>query len=205
VKRIRRNEPAGSVEMAEYLELSKETLDTNDDLWQIEEVEGEAILHIVKNMSQDYIHGKVALFRERLKNYRMRAEMRFLGHHMAEGSGGWFGFAIRAQDTENYELVWFMPNAGDEKAIAYVPVAHGIVPWWAEAYSTQQKGVAAIPADDWFQAQVEAKDDEFAIYVEGRKVFTKRFSYYLDEGRPGFYVGTATDAAFRRVEIESLE
>jgi hypothetical protein len=191
--------------MAKYLELSKASLDANDDLWQIEEAEGETILRIVENMSQDYIHGKVALFRQRLKNYRMRAEMRFLGHHMSEGSGGWFGFAIRAQDTENYELVWFMPTAENNRTVAYVPVAHGIVPWWAEAYSTQQKGAAAIPVNDWFQAQVEAKDDDFTIYVAGKKVFTKRFSYYLDEGQPGFYVGTATDAAFRRVEIESLE
>jgi hypothetical protein len=46
--------------------------------------------------------------------------------------------------------------------------------------------------------------DEFTVYVEGQPVFTKKITYYFKDGRPGFFVGTATDAAFRRIVIEDL-
>jgi hypothetical protein len=88
--------------------------------------------------------------------------------------------------------------------VAYVPVAHGIVPWWTEAYSTQQKGGPVIPLDDWFEVRVDVVGDEMTVFVNGSHVFTKKLTYYLDQGRPGFYVGTATDAAFRHVRIQDL-
>lgn len=135
----------------------------------------------------------------------MMAEMRFLGHHLSEGSGGWFGFTMRAQDSENYELVWFMPLAEGENTVAFLPVAHGVVPWWTESYQSQAKGNANILIDDWFQAQVEVKGDEFNIDVEGTEIFSKKLTYYLSEGYPGFYVGTATDAAFRRFQLDRLK
>jgi hypothetical protein len=134
----------------------------------------------------------------------MNAEMRFLGHHLREGDGGWFGFVIRAQDISNYELVWFMPKAGARQTSAYLSVAHGIVPWWTEAYTSQQKGTLQIPYDKWFAARVDVIGDEFSLYANDSHVFTKKMTYYLSEGRPGFYVGTATDAAFRRVVIKDL-
>jgi len=134
----------------------------------------------------------------------MRAEMRFLGHHLPQERGGWFGFVMRAQDTQNYELVWFMPTAESAKTAAYLAVAHGVVPWWTEAYATQEKGGPCIPPNTWFGARVDVVGDEFTLQVEGQIVFAKKLTYYLSEGRPGLYVGTTTDAAFRRVVIEDL-
>jgi hypothetical protein len=47
-------------------------------------------------------------------------------------------------------------------------------------------------------------DDEFTVYVDDQPVFSKKITYYILKGRPGFFVGTATDAAFRRIVIEDL-
>lgn len=73
-----------------------------------------------------------------------------------------------------------------------------------EAYASQQKGSCDIPVDAWFQTRVDVVGGDFTLFVEGQLVFAKKLTYYLSEGRPGFYVGTATDAAFRRVVIEDL-
>lgn len=191
--------------MESFINLSKVSMDSNSDLWEIKEFEGETILQIVNNNIVDHLSGKVGLINEIQGNYRMQAEMRFLGHHLTEGGGGWFGLVMRAQDTNNYELVWFMPNAESENTVAYLSVAHGIVPWWTEAYRRQKKGISSIPENDWFRAQIEVRGDEFTLHVDGREIFKKKLTYYLTEGYPGFYVGTATDAAFRRIKIERLD
>jgi len=188
----------------EFVDLSRVALETNSPLWQIGESEGEPILQIVGNKEADHIGGKVALVGDVRCNYTMQAEMRFLGHHLPQERAGWFGFVMRAQDKQNYELVWFMPNAESGKTAAYLAVAHGVVPWWTEAYATQQKSGSRIPPNTWFRAHVDVVRDEFTLYVEDQIVFTKKLTYYLSEGRPGFYVGTATDAAFRRVMIKDL-
>jgi hypothetical protein len=196
--------------------LRKAVLEKSSPLWSISEVEGEQVLQVTGNIATTYETGtaaylvedrlgKVALIGEAKHNYRMQAEMRFLGHHHPMARAGWFGFAIRAQDFLNYEIVWFIPNAEAGNTVAYVPVAHGIVPWWTEAYAGQKKGNAHIPTNAWFHARLDVIDDEFTVYVEDRLVFTKKITYYLTKGRPGFYVGTATDAAFRRVIIEDVK
>jgi hypothetical protein len=191
--------------MGNGIVLSQSKIKTNSDLWEIVDSGGEKVLQVVGNREVDHVSGKIALFDEPRRNYTMSADMRFLGHHLLEGRGGWFGFAVHARDEMNYELVWFMPLAEKDRSVAYLSVAHGIVPWWTEAYSTQQKGGPIIPANDWFRARVDVTGDELSIYVEHEFVFTKKLTYYLSEGYPGLYVGTATDAAFRRIEIEDLE
>jgi hypothetical protein len=146
--------------------------------------------------------GKDALIGEVRHNYGMQAEMRFLGYHHPMPNAGCFGFAMRAQGFLNYEIVWFMPNAEAKSTAPYAPVAHGIVPSWTEAYATQKKGNPRIPADAWLQARVDVVGDEFTVYAEDKLVFTKKITYYFSKGRPGFFFGTATDAAFRRSIIE---
>lgn len=201
--------------MTKIIDLHTVSLETNSPLWQIGELEGEPVLRVTGNTAttdrtgtaaylvEDHL-GKVALIGHAKHNYKMQAEIRFLGHHHTRASAGWFGFAIRAQDFLNYEIVWFMPNAETGSTVAYVPVAHGIVPWWTEAYANQKKGNPHIPTDSWFLARVDVSGVEFTVYVEDQPVFTKKITYYLKEGRPGFFVGTATDATFRRIVIEDL-
>jgi len=201
--------------MGKIIDLNNITLDMNSPLWQISELEGEPVLQLTGNIATTQKTGtaayldeehlsKVALIGEVKNNYRIQAEMRFLGHHHPRPSAGWFGFAIRAQDFLNYEIVWFMPNAETGNTAAYVPAAHGIVPWWTEAYSNQKKGNPHIPTDAWFRTSLEVAGDEFTLFVDDQLVFTKKITYYISEGRPGFFVGTATDAAFRRIVIEDL-
>lgn len=201
--------------MGNFINLNSTALEMNSPLWQIGTLDDEPVLQVTNNLPKteksgtaaylDEDHaGKVALIGEVRHNYRMQAEMRFLKYHRSQQKGGWFGFTIRAQDVLNYEIVWFMPNAETGNTTAYVPVAHGIVPWWTEAYTQQEKGKVYVPSDAWFKAAVDVIGDEFIIFVEGRHVFTKKITYYFKEGRPGFFVGTATDAAFRRIIIEDL-
>lgn len=190
--------------MTRYLDLSHESIQTNSSLWQIRKHEGEQVVQVTGNVEADHVRGKVALIGPSRRDYSMRAELRFLGHHLGDQKAGWFGLVIRARDLENYELVWFMPQAESGKTVAYVPVAHGVVPWWTEAYAGQQKGAAHIPDNAWFRTRVDVLKDEMSICVEDRLVFTKKLTYYLSQGFPGLYVGTATDAAFRRIAIEDL-
>ena len=98
-----------------------------------------------------------------------------------------------------------MPEAEGSDSIAHIAVAHGIVPWWTEAYSNQKKGSVPIPKNDWFMAKVDVINDEFLVYFNDHFVFKKKLTYYLKEGRPGFFVGTATDVAFRRIKIKNRQ
>lgn len=190
--------------MNKALDLRMLALETNSPLWQVVEFGGETVLELRGNKDEDHVGGKVALIGETRHNYTMRAELRFMGHHLVQENAGWFGFVMRAQDLRNYEMVWFMPRAESGKTVAYVPVAHGIVPWWTEAYATQEKGTVAIPVNSWFRVRVDVIGDEFALYIDDQEIFTKKFTYYLSAGRSGFYVGTATDAMFRRIVIENI-
>jgi hypothetical protein len=190
--------------MGKFLELSKESIQTNSPLWQIAELEGEQVIQVTGNAEADHVGGKVALLGRSRRDYSMWAELKFLGHHLGDRKAGWFGLVMRARDLENYELVWFMPQAEGGKTVAYLSVAHGIVPWWTEAYVGQQKGTAHIPDDAWFRTRVDVLKDKMSLYLEDQPVFTKKLTYYLSEGFPGLYVGTATDAAFRRIVIEDL-
>lgn len=201
--------------MSDFIDLQTVFPDTNSPLWQVITSENETVLQVTDNLATtqktgtaaypDEEHqGKVALIGPAKHNYRMQAEMRFFGHHHPRPRAGWFGFVIRAQDFLNFEIVWFMPNAETGNTAAYVPVAHGIVPWWSETYANQKKGSPHIPVDEWFRTRIDVSGDEFTAYVEEQPVFTKKITYYLKEGRPGFFVGTATDAGFRRITIEDL-
>jgi len=200
----------------QYLDLTKINIEKNSDLFKIDTIDNEQVLTLTENTynqdideftgkkKDDTRGGKVVLFGDKLKDYSMIVDMKFLGFHMENfPSGGWFGFALRAQDLENYEIVWFMPGGGGESnTVAYVPVAHGVVPWWTEAYDKQEKGNVALPKNNWFTARVDVKKDEFSIYVDDQFVFKKKMTYYLTSGKPGLFVGTATDIAFRRIKID---
>lgn len=190
--------------MTGYFDLSHESVRTNSPLWQTKESEGEQVIQVTGNVEEDHVGGKVALLGLPRRDYSMCAELRFLGHHLGEEKAGWFGLVVRARDLQNYELVWFMPQAESGKTVAYVPVAHGIVPWWTEAYTNQQKGTSHVPDNAWFRTRVDVLKDEMSLYLEDQLVFTKKLTYYLSQGFPGLYVGTATDAAFRRIVIEDL-
>ncbi len=202
-----------AISMNNYVDFNKIRIDKNSPLFEITIHDKEQVLQVVNNIYNtatdektgkpvDDVRGKVVLLGPVLQDYSMEAEMKFLGHHLVMEGAGWFGFVIRAQDCDNYEIVWFMPEAEDSDSIAHIAVAHGIVPWWTEAYANQQKGSVPIPKNDWFLAKVDVINDEFLVYFNDHFVFKKKLTYYLKEGRPGFFVGTATDVAFRRIKIK---
>jgi len=199
-----------------YINLDKIKIQKNTDLFIIRNIENEQILFLEGNQyndeideftgkKKDDVSGKIMLFGNPKHNYSMTVDMKFLGLNMDIPGGGWFGFVLRAQDLKNYEIVWFMPGGAESQySIAYVPVAHNVVPWWTEAYEKQEKGNFPLPVNDWFTARVDVISDEFSLFVNDHFIFKKKMTYYLNSGTPGLYVGTATDVAFRRIEIEGI-
>jgi len=187
--------------MDNHMDISNLEWETNSDLWEVDRDSSGKIFRLQGNTMVDVVGGKVLIFKILLGNYRMRAEVCFLGHHLPEGTGGWFGFVMRAKDKDNYELVWFMPFAESGKSAAYLSVAHGIVPWWTEAYNTQEKLGPGFQPGEWFEVEISVVGDEFTLFMKGERIYRKKLTYYLSEGYPGFYVGTATDASFRNLEL----
>ena len=201
----------------QYIDLNKIKIEKNSDLFKIDSLDNEQILILKDNFYNkeidtftgritDDVHGKVILFGEVKQDYTITVDMKFLGTHIDMQGAGWFGFVIRAQDCNNYGIVWFMPGGSEGKnTIAYVPVAHGIVPWWTEAYAKQEKGNILIPQNDWFTGRIDVEGEDFSVYVNDKFIFKKKLTYYLKNGRPGLYVGTATDVMFRRIKISDLK
>lgn len=201
----------------DYIDLDKIQTQKNTDLFEIKNIENEQTLILEGNQYNieiddftgkkiDDVRGKVILFGNLQRDYSMIVDMKFMGINIDFPGGGWFGFAMRAQDLENYEVIWFMPGGTESNnTVAYVPVAHNVVPWWTEAYKRQEKGSIHIPEDDWFNARVDVIGDEFSIYVNDQFIFKKKLTYYLTSGIPGLFVGTATNAAFRRIKIEEIK
>lgn len=95
-------------------------------------------------------------------------------------------------------------KVGEGGTATYVPVAHGMVPWWTEAYETQFHGWADVPFDRWIRVRAKVRDRVARIEVNGQPVLQKTLTYYLDCGRVGVYMGTGTDAAFRNIRVTPL-
>lgn len=199
-----------------FLDLKQIEIETNSSLFKIKMQNNEQVLQVMNNVYNteidektgkptDDVRGKVILLGPVRTDYSMEADMKFLGHHLEMEAAGWFGFVVRAQDCDNYEVVWFMPGAEGESSVAYLPVAHGIVPWWTEAYSTQKKGSVPVPKNKWFRARVDVIGDELSAYLGDNFIFKKKLSYYLKEGRPGFFVGSSTDVVFRKIKIKVIK
>ncbi|MDA8216001.1 MAG: hypothetical protein M0Z94_00105 [Dehalococcoidales bacterium] len=179
----------------------------NSPLWRLADIEGPC-LALLDNTALDEDGGKVALVGVAdWTDVSIEAQMRFLkGRGPDDPRRGWFGFALRAMDVHNYELFWLMPqHTGEVGAVAYVPVAHGIVPWWTEGYSKQTFGRAVIPANEWFSVRAEVVGRTARLTVNGEPALERTLSYYLNRGKVGFYVGTLTDTAFRRVRVRALD
>lgn len=192
--------------MAVSLKLGPWSVKASSELWSVDDISPEPVLQLTGHTQVEHIRdSQVALIDWDGSDYSLEAEMHFITCHLDDPTAGWFGFALRAQDFFNYEVVWFIPGAPRGFTVAYVPVAHGIVPWWSEGYETQEKGTVPIPRDNWFKARADVQKGRFSIYVNDQFVFEKRLTYYLESGRPGFFVGTATDAKFRRVQVRNLD
>lgn len=139
-------------------------------------------------------------------DYTLQADMRVIRARRPDNPlRAWFGPVLRAQDPHNYEMFWLMPqHSGKVGAVAYVPVAHGVVPWWTEAYSSQKHGKATVPFDEWVHVRAEVRGREAALWVNGEEALRKTLTYYLHRGRAGLYVGTTTDALFRNIIVDAL-
>ena len=196
--------------------LDKIKTQCNSELFRIETIDNEKTVILEGNeydstidpftgMEKSNSRGaKVFLVGEKQTDYIMTAEMKFININLDNCEGcGWFGFAIRAQDFDNFEAVWFMPGTNKDN-VAYIPIAHGIGPYWSEGYIKSEKGTAKLYKHEWFRAKVIVKGKDISIYINDELVLKKKASYYLTSGFAGCFVGTATDAAFRKLKIEAI-
>lgn len=189
----------------------------NSDLFRIETIDNEKTIILEGNKFDNSIDpftgmeksnsrgAKVFLIGGIQTDYVMSAEMKFIKANLDDCNDcGWFGFAIRAQDFDNFECVWFMPGMKRDN-VAYIPFAHGVAPYWAEGYINSEKSTVKLPLNNWFKAKTVVKGKNISIYVNDELVLNKKASYYLTSGYAGLFVGTATDAAFRRISIRKIE
>src|SRR3990170_2932710 len=85
----------------------------NRGRWQVLTEEGEPVLALPHNPFSDDRYGVAAIAGDtHWRDYAYSLEVAFTGNTgLEDPSRGWLGVIVRAQDTENYELFWFMPHA----------------------------------------------------------------------------------------------
>ena len=181
--------------MGLQLKLGEWDLEASSDLWSVDEIGEEPILQLTGHTKVEHIRdSQVALIDFAANDYSVEAEMQFVTNYLPDPGAGWFGFALRAQDFMNYEIVWFMPGARRGSTVAYVPVAHGVAARGRPSlrHSKERYDSDSDGEDGWFKARADVKGDSFSIFVNNEFIFEKKLTYYLEKGRPGFFVGTAT-------------
>ena len=180
--------------------------ESNSPLWRVMEDAGEPCIGLVDNTYEDHDRGKTLVFGDpEWTDYALQLETKVIKGRMPNPLTAWWGFGLRAQDPYNMECFFFRPPASGTAGLAYVPIAHGLQPVWTEAYRTQEFGPAVVPFGEWMQVRAEVRGREAQVWVEGQHVMTKTLTYYLWKGRPALYVGTVTDALFRRISVEPLD
>ncbi|MBI4571424.1 MAG: hypothetical protein HY723_05695 [Chloroflexi bacterium] len=181
---------------------------TNRGDWVAAIEDGEVVLALPDNRTRDWHRGTVAIAGDaNWRDYEFSFELLVLPPPEPD-AGAWPGVVFRAQDTENYELVWLMPLGPEAKNnVVYLPVAHGLVPWWADAYVNNQRGSVPFGRGEWLPVSVRVRGLEASVRVRHQPdpVLTVRLSYGIECGRVGLYCGTRTSAKFRRMRIELLE
>ncbi|HLC30720.1 MAG TPA: hypothetical protein VJM51_08065 [Dehalococcoidia bacterium] len=182
---------------------------TNRGRWQVLTEEGEPVLTLPHNPFSDDRYGVAAIAGDtQWRDYVYSLEVAFTGNTgLDEPDRGWLGVILRAQDTENYELFWFMPHAPEgHNSLAYLSVAHGVVPWWTHAYEHGPRGSVPFIRDRWLPVQFEVRGDSAFIAVGSppKTVLSVKLTYYLEAGCVGVYCGTRTNGKFRRMRVEHL-
>lgn len=177
--------------------------------WQATMEEGQPVLSLPHNDSADERYGTAAISGDtRWRDYLYSLEVAFTGNTGLEGPNqGWVGVILRVQDTENYELFWFMPHAPEGRnSLAYLSVAHGVVPWWTHAYEHGPRGSVSFVPGRWLPVRFEVRDDLASVWAGTpmTPILSARLTYYLERGCVGVYCGTRTNAKFRRMQVKLL-
>jgi hypothetical protein len=178
--------------------------------WTALEESGEALLALLDNRTTDWRHGTVAIAgNPAWRDYEYSLEFCLLAPPEGGTPMAWPGAVFRAQDTENYELLWFMPVTARAESggnVVYLSVAHGLVPWWTDAYVAIPRGNAPYTYGEWLPISIRIRGLEASVHVRGQPdpILTVRLTYYINGGCVGVYCGTQTSAKFRRMKVEPL-
>lgn len=150
---------------------------------------------------KDDFQGKVYIFDSNVKKGIFSCEIQCMQTHHPQKKA-WTGLVFRAEDVENFELVSLMPFASKD-TVAYISVAYGIIPWWTTAYQADPKASIELKEKEWIKMEISMEEFDFTVSINGEKMFTKKYSYFLKPGKCGFFVGSGTDATFRNFRLES--
>jgi hypothetical protein len=190
--------------------LDEKKIRSNSELFQKANLFGETMIMVENNLfnpeispdwgrPEDEIGGKVYLFDENVQIGSFSCDLQLLGAHHPEKQG-WLGLIFRAQDVDNYELISLMPLKEKEN-VSRISVAHGIVAWWADWYHTSGKGTVSLNPHDWNHVQISMAKENFTVTVNEKTAFTKTYSYYLQGGICGIFVGPGTDGTFKNFQL----
>ena len=182
--------------------------EANRGHWLAQQEGGEAVLALPDNQSPDWRGGTVALAGDAAwRDYEYSLELCLLAG-AGEPAMAWPGVVVRAQDTDNYELFWFMPHLDDDAGgnVAYLSVAHNTVPWWSDSYVSIPRGQAPYSPGEWLPVSIRVEGLQASVRVRNQPdpILTVRLTYYLDRGRVGVYCGSQTSARFRRMRVDLL-
>ncbi|MBI2887898.1 MAG: hypothetical protein HYY02_11900 [Chloroflexi bacterium] len=177
--------------------------------WQMQREAGEPVLALPHNTFDDDRYGVAAIAGDtQWRDYLYSLELTFTGNTGLEAADrGWLGIILRAQDTENYELFWFMPHApGGQGSLAYLAVAHGVVPWWTHAYEQGPRGSVVFEPGRWLPVQCQVLGDTATLAAGSppQTLLSVKLTYYLEAGCVGVYCGTRTNGSFRKMHVELL-
>jgi hypothetical protein len=166
------------------------------------------VLALPNNETLDWRGGTVAIAGDPTwRDYEYSLELCLLAG-AEEPAMAWPGVVVRAQDTDNYELFWFMSHLEDGASgnVAYLSVAHNMVPWWSNGYVSIPKGRARYSTGEWLPISVRVEGLQASVRVRNHPepILSVRLTYYLDGGRVGVYCGSQTSAKFRGMGVDLL-
>lgn len=114
------------------------------------------------------------------------------------------GLVFRAQDAENYELVYAQPHtSGTWDALQYDPVMNGSNTWQIFHGAAYQQNTQ-VPLKRWFQMRLDVVENRMAVSIDGQApLLVAPLAYPVMEGQLGIW--TYRPAYFRDLTLGDPE
>jgi hypothetical protein len=123
------------------------------------------------------------------------------------GKVGFVGIALRIQDSNHYETLYFRPgSSGTVYAIQYMPKKKPEFNWW-DYEDTSWQASAVLPETGWFHVKVVVKDREMRVYLNHQPtpVMSRTdLDPGLSHGSVGFWLGNCPTGAYKNLRIEKM-
>jgi len=116
--------------LAVSLKLGPWSVKASSELWSVDDTSPEPVLQLTGHTQVEHIRdSQVALIDWDGSDYSLEAEMHFITCHLDDPTAGWFGLCPQSPGLFQLRSRLVYPGTPRGFTVAYVPVAHGIVPW----------------------------------------------------------------------------